>query len=256
MSLKYQEYFAMRIISILLLVLCISNCSHNDKKTTLESNSLNDEQLYKLAMEEYNQANYESAKENFIKISTDFPYSKYAAESQFYEAYSDYNQKNYDSAIVIFDEYMSLYPSGEHIEDVAYLKAMCYYEQIVTINLDQNVTKKAQESFKSLLQRFPNTSYKQDINLKLDLIADQLAGKELSVARYYMSLGNMEAAINRLDIILKQYQTTNYIEEALFRLTEAFSKLQLKQEAIKYASILGNNYPDSKWYKKAYNLVK
>jgi outer membrane protein assembly factor BamD len=249
----------MKIISILLLILMsinLSNCKHNKDKSIQENNNLNDDQLYKLAMESYDQGKFSTAKEYFVKISTDFPYSKYAADSQFYEGYSDYNEKDYDLAIIAFDEYINLYPAGSHIEDVIYLKAMCYYSQIVTTNLDQDATKQAKENFESLLQRFPNTEYKHDVNLKLDLILDQLAGKQIEIARYYMLNGNYEAAINRLEIILSKYQTTSYIEEALFRLTESYVKLHLKNEAKKYASILGTNYPSSKWYQKSYNLVK
>ena len=85
---------------------------------------------------------------------------------------------------------------------------------------------------------------------------DQLAGKEMEVGRYYMNKRDFVGAINRFKVVVTQYQTTRHVEEALERLTEAYLSLGIVDEAQTAAAVLGHNFPDSPWYKDAYNLVK
>ena len=136
-----------------------------------------------------------------------------------------------------------------------YLKGLCYYEQITDVGRDQKMTRLATESLNELVTRYPNSKYARDARLKLDLTHDHLAGKEMEVGRFYLERQQYLAALNRFKAVVKNYQTTTHIPEALYRLTEVYMILGLEQEARKAAAVLGHNYPGSQWYQDAYNLV-
>ena len=137
-----------------------------------------------------------------------------------------------------------------------YLKAISLYEQIVDVNRDQANTAGALVALQDVVQRFPDTEYARDATLKIDLTMDHLAGKEMSVGRYYLTRGDYIGAINRFRVVVQQYQTTPQIAEALERLTEANYALGLDSEAQTAAAVLGANYPGSVWYTDAYNVLK
>jgi len=132
---------------------------------------------------------------------------------------------------------------------------MCYFEEVSDFSKDQEKTLKALDQFKLILKTYPGTEYAADAKFKLDLLNDLLAGKEMYVARYYMNKQKWAAAINRLTTIIEKYQTTIYIEEALYRLVEIYHKLGLDEDANKAAAILGYNFNSSEWYKKSYLLI-
>jgi outer membrane protein assembly factor BamD len=136
-----------------------------------------------------------------------------------------------------------------------YLRALCYYEQIADVSRDQGNTEEAQRALSDVIARFPNTPYARDATLKLDLVRDHLAGKEMAVGRYYMERGQYLAGINRFKNVIDQYQTTTHVPEALERLTESYVALGIYPEAERTASVLGYNYPGSPWYQDAYNLL-
>jgi len=137
---------------------------------------------------------------------------------------------------------------------VHYLIAMCYYEQILDEKKDLKPLLKAKEKFEFVMQVYPDTDYATDARFKIDLIIDQLAAKEMSIARYYMKTEKWIPALNRLKIVVDQYDKTIFVEEALHRLVEIYYRLGLLEEAKQAASILGYNYRSGDWYKKSYKV--
>ena len=151
---------------------------------------------------------------------------------------------------------MHLHPLNEEIEYAYYLRAIAKYMLVPDVYHDQAKTREAKQAIEEVKNRFPEGKHNEDLERKLVLVNDHLAGEEMMIGRYYLKLKNATAAINRFRIVATDYQTTNHIEEALGRLVEAYMLLGLKTEAVKYASVLGQNYPAGYWYKSSLNLLK
>ncbi|MFN7038240.1 MAG: outer membrane protein assembly factor BamD [Alphaproteobacteria bacterium] len=241
------------IVIILGSMLCISGCANKNKPQ--QEKNLSAEEIFQDASKHLKSQEYQKAADFFAKITQEYPYSNLASKSHVMEAYSYYLKKDYDMTIAIAENFVKLYPVNPYTPYIYYLKALSYYEQILDIDHDQKITELTKDAADELISRFPESDYARDFKIKLDLINDHLAGKEMIIGRFYLYKGEILAAINRFNIVIKDYQTTAHIEEALFRLVEGYLKLGIKDEAQKYAQILGYNYPNSKWYDYAYEIL-
>lgn len=170
--------------------------------------------------------------------------------------YAQYSAGQYDDAVASAKRYIGLYPSMSDTAYAMYLAGMSLYNQIPDVSRDQEQAQKALDMFTDLVTKFPKSEYVDDAKYKIQVVRDQLAGKEMSVGRYYLTRHNYTAAINRFHIVLAKYQTTRHAEEALYRLTEAYLGLGITDEAQTAAAVLGHNFPDSDWYHDAYNLLQ
>jgi outer membrane protein assembly factor BamD len=166
--------------------------------------------------------------------------------------FSQYEDGKYEDAIASANRYVSLYPSSPETPYAIYLAGMSYYNQIPDVARDQERAEKALAYFNQIVEKFPQSEYVTDAKFKMQVARDQLAGKEMTIGRFYMQRRNWTAAINRFRDVLGKYQMTRHTEEALYRLTEAYLALGITSEAQTAAAILGHNYPDSQWYKDAF----
>lgn len=198
---------------------------------------------------------YKDSAEEFSKIYFQHPGSELAPRAEIMQAYALYLASKYEEAIDVLDNFTKLHPIHEDISYVFYLKALCYYMDISDSEHDQGKTVSANFAFLDVINRFPNSKYAIDSNLKLDLVRDHLSSSEMNVGRFYLKKRNPIAAIKRFQYVVQNYQTTNHITEALYRMVECYVMLGIKEEASKYSAVLGHNYPDSEWYNKAYILV-
>jgi len=214
-----------------------------------------DQELYDEALEYLDKARFSKSIETFHEIERLYPFSKFAIKANVMTAYSHYKAGDYDDAIIVIDRFTRVNPGNKDIAYMYYLKALSYYERITDIKRDQEVTKLALTSLNEVINRFPDSDYSRDAKVKLDLVRDHLAGKEMEIGRFYLKNKKYIAAVNRFQVVVDNFQTTSHIEEALYRLTESYLSLGLQDDAKKTASILGHNYPASKWYKYAYRLV-
>ena len=171
------------------------------------------------------------------------------------EAYSLFLSSQYEDASDVLDNFIKIHPLHEDIAYAHYLKGLSEYMQISRAQLDQTATENARKAFESLMTKFPDTKYALDASLKIDLVNDHLAGSEMDVGRYYLHVNNPISAISRFQNVIQNYETTEHVPEALYRMVESYMMLSLKEEAKKYGSVLGHNYNDSKWYERAYKLL-
>ncbi|MGQ0526487.1 MAG: outer membrane protein assembly factor BamD [Alphaproteobacteria bacterium] len=239
------------LAGLLFLAACSSSASKMEKPAADEPV----ETLYNRAGDLLDQGDYRGATKNFEEVERQHPYSQWAIQAQLMAAYASYESAQYDDAIMALDRFMELHPGSENIDYALYLKSLCYYEQISDVGRDQAMTTDALNAFETLIRRFPDSKYTRDAILKRDLTLDHLAGKEMTIGRYYQSRGEINAAINRFRNVVKSYQTTTHVTEALHRLVECYLTLGLKDEAVRIASVLGFNYPGSAWYKRSYELM-
>ncbi|MEM7441858.1 MAG: outer membrane protein assembly factor BamD [Pseudomonadota bacterium] len=213
------------------------------------------EQIYEAGLNALGEDEFDLAAAEFNEVERQHPYSLYATEAQLLAAYSYYQNLDYDQAILAFERFIELHPGNPDVAYAYYMRALCYYEQIVDVERDQNLTELAAQTLEDVIRRFPDSVYARDAQLKYDLTQDQLAGQEMSIGRYYLRQNEMSAAINRFRSVVDNYQTTSHTPEALYRLTEAYMSLGLNQEAERTATVLGANFPGSEWYRNSYALL-
>jgi outer membrane protein assembly factor BamD len=213
------------------------------------------EVLYTNALNALEEGKAPTAAKMFEEVERQHPYSSWATQALVMAAYSYYLMDDYDSAIPALENFIQLHPGNRNAAYAFYLRALCYYEQIADVTRDQGNTEEAQRALSDVIARFPNTPYARDASLKLDLVRDHLAGKEMEVGRYYLQRDMYLAAINRFRTVVEQYQTTTHVPEALHRLVEAYLSLGINEEAQAAGAVLGYNYPGSDWYQDTYNLL-
>ena len=210
------------------------------------------DQIYDQGLARLKINDYENASKRFGELDKNYPYSQWQKKGMLMQTFSEYQAGKYDDAIASAQRYVGKYPTAPDVPYAYYLQAMSYYNQIPDISHDQESAAKAAATFQQIVEKFPKSEYAEDSRYKLQVTRDQLAGKEMSVGRYYLTRKMYTAAINRFREVLFKYQTTRHAEEALMRLTEAYLALGITNEAQTAAAVLGHNYPDSPWYKDAF----
>ena len=196
-----------------------------------------------------------AASKKFEEVDRQHPYSDWARKSLLMSAYAFYNAGDYDSCIGAATRYVTLHPGSSDAAYAQYLIAASHYDQIPDTSRDQGRTEKAIAALEEVIRKYPTSEYANSAKAKLEGARDQLAGKEMTVGRYYMEKRDYTAAINRFKSVVTQYQTTRHVEEALARLTEAYMAIGIVGEAQTAAAVLGHNFPDSEWYQDSYKLL-
>ena len=246
-----------RIIKVALaaaLVLPAAGCATKGAKSDLYvARDVNT--LYALAKNRLDHGLYEEAAKAFDEVERQHPYSVWARRAQLMSAFSYYMARKYTDAISSATRFTTIHPGNKDAAYANYLVAMSYYQQIADVTRDQRITQQASDSFGELIRRYPDSRYAADARLKLDLINDHLAGKEMEVGRFYQRQGNWLASVTRFRLVVDKYQTTTHTPEALERLVESYLALGIPEEARKAAAVLGANYPGSKWYQRSYDLI-
>jgi outer membrane protein assembly factor BamD len=215
------------------------------------------DQLYNQAVFLLNEKkDYKEAAKKFEEVDRQHPYSDWARKSLIMSAFAYYEAHQYDDCIAAAKRYISLHPGSPEAPYAQYLIGASYFDQIPDVSRDQGRTEKAIQALDELNRKYPSSEYASDARKKIEMARDQLAAKEMTIGRDLMQKKNFIGAINRFKVVVTQYQTTRHVEEALLRLTECYMTLGIVQEAQTAAAVLGHNFPDSKWYKEAYELVK
>ena len=211
--------------------------------------------LYTAAKRSMDRGDYDQAAKLFDEVERQHPYSVWARRAQLMSAFNYYLASKYTDAINSAQRFVTIHPGNAEAPYAQYLIAMSYYQQIDDVNRDQTNTQQASEAFNDLIRRYPDTRYAADARIKLDLIKDHLAGKEMEIGRFYQRSGQWLAATYRFRNVIDQYQTTSGAPEALERLVECYLALGMPEEAQKAGAVLGRNYPESSWYKQSLKLL-
>ena len=235
--------------------LAAAGCSGDKKKPQLAYEERPVELLYSAGADRLDKRQWSQAVEYFQEVERQHPYSEWARRSVLMQAFAHYEANNYDEAVADSDRFIQLYPGNPSAAYAHYLKSICYFEQITDVGRDQAATGQALDALQDVVQRYPNTEYAADARLKIDMVKDQLAGKEMTVGRYYLRNGDTLAAIGRFRAVVDRYQTTSHTPEALYRLVESYLTIGLIGEAKKNGAVLGYNFPGDPWYGVAYKLL-
>lgn len=247
---------AARLAALGLIAATLAGCNMFGPAKIKEETIIPPEVLYQQALNDMDGQRYATAIKSLEKLSRQHPYSEYNEKAKLMEVYANYRIGRFDEAILAADRYLALYPSSKEVPYVLYLKGTSYFGQIRDITRDQQISQNAIDTYNLLIANYPDSDYAKDAKDKMVISVDQMAGKEMSVGRYYLGNGQYAAAINRFRVVTEKYQTSTHIEEALYRLTEANLALGLTAEARTAAAVLGHNYPSSDWYKRAFELLQ
>ena len=244
------------LLILLLSIFLLFSCSKKNNKSVIAEPTDEEKAIsvYAEAVEALKKGDAFYAGKKFKEVEGLIPQGEWATKASLMASYSDYNRNAYSSAIFNLERHINNYPADKNIPYAHYLIAMCYYEQILDEKKDLEPLLKAKKKFEFIIQTYPDTDYAIDGRYKLDLIVDQLAAKEMSIARFYMKTEKWIPALNRLKIVVDEYEETVFIEEALHRLVEIYYKLGLVEESKQAAAILGYNYKSSEWYSRSYKV--
>ena len=245
-------------LSLILIIFIISCSSDKDKKISSVDGDQMEIQMknaYNEGLEAYQKNDFLLAADKFNEAEILFPQSEWAPKSSLNAAYSYYVDGYYNDSIFQLEKFIKTYPGNDRMSYAHYLLAMSHYGKIVNEKKDIGPLLESKKNFTFVVENYPNTDFSIDARFKLDLIEETLASKEMFIAKYYIKKEKWIPAINRLKFILKEYETTVYVEEAIHRLVEINYKIGLIDESKKYASLLGYNYASSKWYKRSYKIL-
>ena len=235
-------------------VLTSTGCARNRTKGDIPYVARDVGTLYTAAKQRLDNKEYKLAAALFDEVERQHPYSVWARRAQLMSAFSYYLAHDYTASIQSAQRFISVHPGNRDAAYAYYLVALGYYEQISDVTRDQKITQQALDALGELTRRYPNTRYAADARLKIDLVRDHLAGKEMEIGRFYETRGQWLAATMRFRKVVDDYQTTTHAPEALMRLTETYLALGVPDEARKAAAVLGANYPGTQWYSRAYKL--
>jgi outer membrane protein assembly factor BamD len=244
-----------RVAALMLLAGALSGCSSLwDEKLPPDEPA---DKLYNEGLFLLNEKKKpKDAVKKFEEVDRQHPYSDWARKSLIMVAYSNYEAGNYDDCITAAKRYVTLHPGSPDAAYAQFLIGSSYFDQILEISRDQARAEKAVEALDEVVRKYPNTEYAIGAKRKIEIARDQLAGKEMEIGRYNLEKRNYIGGINRFKVVVTRYQTTRHVEEALLRLTEAYLALGIVDEAQTSAAVLGHNFPDSPWYKSAYELLQ
>ena len=244
------------ILFFLLFFILVSCSKEQVSKSVIKEKNLDLQVMesYKEGLNSLEAGDVLYAAKKFNEAELLFPQSIWAPKSSLMAAYAYYTQDYYEDAIAELERFIRIYSNNKNIDYAYYLLAVSHYEQIIDEKKDLQAIISAKKYFEIIIQNYPETVYALDSQFKLDLIEDTLAAKEMYVGRYYFDRKKWIPAINRFKTVVNNYETTIYTEEALHRLVEVYYIIGLKDEAKKYANLLGYNYQSSRWYEQSYSL--
>jgi len=213
--------------------------------------------LYNRGADYLDSRRWSDALASFEEVERQHPYSSWARRAMLMEAYAHYQANQYDDAIEDAQRFIALHPGNESAPYAYYLVAVCHFERILDVGRDQGTTERALAALNDIVRRYPESPYARDARLKLDMVYDQLAGKEMEVGRFYLTRDQHLAAINRFRRVIEDpnFQRTSHVPEALHRLVESYLSVGMTEEAQRMAAILGHNFPGSQWYERSYALM-
>ena len=244
------------LVYLIILIFSVS-CSSNNSNTKNKNNDIRKpKEIYISAMDNFDKNNYQLALEEFESLNQFYPLSNEAIQAEIMIGFIKYLEMDYDNAILKFNKIINKYPSLKNLDYVYYMLAMCNYEQIQHHGLDGIYNELALKAFNQVINRFPDSKYAKDSRQKIVLVKSNKAAKHMEIGRYYLKEKKYTAALNRFKIVIEDFSMTKFTPEALHRMVEAYFEMGMIDESYNTASTLGHNYPDSKWYKYSYNLIK
>lgn len=244
----------LRVIASACLAAQLAACASSDNLSIINPDP--PEKMFAEADGLMSRGRFEDAARRFEDLDRSHPYAPEARRAIVMAAYAYYKAGKSPEAIASAERYTVMHPGTKDAPLAHHILASAYMDDMRGPNRDQQATRKALTELRTLKTRYPDSTYAKDADNRIRICEDNLAANEMEVGRYYLKNNNHVAAINRFKTVVSEYQTTAHVEEALYRLTESYMVLGIKNEAQTAAAVLGHNFPESKWYKDAYALLQ
>ena len=247
----------MAVLLTVTSAVALSACNGNSNRPRLAYEERPVDALYNAGFERLQQGRWRDAIDYFEEVERQHPYSEWSRRAILMQVYAYYQNNNYAESIAAADRFIQLFPGSPSASYAYYMKAVCNFEQITDVGRDQGYAMQALAGLRDVARRYPGTAYASDALVKIDMVNDQLAGKEMNIGRYYQRQNQLLAAVGRYKTVIdnEAYQRTSHSPEALYRLVEVYLALGLRDEATRNGAVLGYNYPGSIWYRDAYVLL-
>jgi outer membrane protein assembly factor BamD len=249
-----RQWRALVLASAVVLGGALTGCSSKNDAKLLNPDP--PDRMYAMGDALLTAGRHEAAAKMFEDLDRDHPYAPEARRAIVMSAFAYYKAGKYPEAISNGKRYTTLHPGTKDAALAHYVIASSYYDEMRGPEQDQAITQKALAEFKIIKTRYQESQYAKDVDNKIRVCNDSLAASEMNVGRRYLKDKQFVAAISRFEVVVKEYQNTAHVEEALMRLTEAYMYLGIKNEAQNAAAVLGHNFPDSPWYRDAYALLQ
>ena len=245
------------LMAMVAMTLTMAACAGGRERPKLTYEERPVELLYNTGYQRLESRRWADAIDYFQEVERQHPYSEWSRRAILMQIYAYYQNGNYTESIAASDRFVQLFPGSPSAAYAYYMRATCNFEQIVDVGRDQAYAQAALDGLRDVARRYPGSPYATDASVKIDMVNDQLAGKEMSIGRYYQRANQPLAAIGRYKSVIdsEAYQRTSHAPEALYRLVEVYLILGLKDEAERNGAVLGFNYPGSPWYAEAYALL-
>ncbi len=255
-AMQMKNVRPLALVLLASIALPLSGCGSNKLKKDTAYIARDVNSLYSTAKDRLDSGDFKVAAVLFDEVERQHPYSVWARRAQLMSCFAYYMDHNFTESTNSAQRFLSIHPGNRDAPYAYYLIALNYYEQISDVTRDQKVTQQTLDAFGELIRRYPGSRYAADAKLKVDLVRDHLAGKEMEIGRFYQRRGQWLASVVRFRKVVDDYDTTSHTPEALERLTESYLALGIPEEAKKAAAVLGHNYPGSRWYERAFDLLR
>ncbi|MCH1532245.1 MULTISPECIES: outer membrane protein assembly factor BamD [Planktomarina] len=243
------------VILLCFLTVAISGCSALKSKPKIDIDTYSAKEIYDLAEDRLAKKRPQDAAKYFSEIERLYPYSEWAKRGLIMQAFSYHKDQDYENSRSAAQRYIDFFPAAEDAAYAQYILALSYYDQISEVGRDQDVTVKALQELRLLIERYPDSKYAKDSAEKFDMAFSFLAAKEMEVGRYYLQRGYYTSAVNRFRKVVQEFRTTEQTPEALYRLIECYLSLGLRGEAQSAAAILQESYSSTQWHKDSLILL-
>ena len=243
------------VILLCFLTVAISGCSALKSNPKIDIDTYSAKEIYDLAEDRLAKKRPQDAAKYFSEIERLYPYSEWAKRGLIMQAYSYHKDQDYENSRSAAQRYIDFFPAAEDAAYAQYILALSYYDQISEVGRDQDVTVKALQELRLLIERYPDSKYAKDSAEKFDMAFSFLAAKEMEVGRYYLQRGYYTSAVNRFRKVVQEFRTTEQTPEALYRLIECYLSLGLRGEAQSAAAILQESYSSTQWHKDSLILL-
>ncbi len=245
------------LMAVLVAATSVAACNGGRARPKLAYEERPVEALYNAGYDRLQRKRWSDAVDYFQEVERQHPYSEWSRRAILMQIHAQYQNNNYQEAIAAADRFIQLFPGNPSAAYAFYMKAICNFERIVDVGRDQAFAEASLQGLRDVVRRYPGSSYATDALVKIDMVNDQLAGKEMNIGRYYQRANQPLAAVNRYKTVIDNpdFQRTSHTPEALYRLVEVYLSLGLRDEAVRNGAVLGHNYPGSVWYSKAFDLL-
>ncbi len=244
-----------RLAGALFAAVLIAACGTSDKIDPNSTKAV--EALYAEGKDELNSGGYDRAIKIFERVEGRAAGTLLAQQASLDLAYAQHRSGDRAASLATLERFIKLNPSSPALDYALYLRGIVNFNDKLGIlsvlsrqdlsERDQQASRDAYQSFRQVVDQFPQSRYAGDAKLRMDYIVNALAEYELHVSRYYFRRGAYVASVNRAQQVLLEFPQAPATEEALFLMVTSYQQLGLDALSKDAQRVLEKNFPQSRF---------